>query len=152
MSGGRAGFASLVAACGEAVTLVCCLYENRLPQCARLHLSLDALAPQFPHVRFVRLRASDAFAGFADVGLPALLLYRNGRCIANALSVAAALPAAFSDADVARLLQSKGALELPDGRHWLQSQEQQTRHGHTVRSSAASRQQAEDEDEDEDEA
>ena len=89
-----------------------------------MHLSLQALAPAFPHVLFARIRASDVMAGYADAGLPALMVYRGGHCVANALRIGDALPRAFSDADLVRLLQSQGVLSVPQGQDWQQQQQQ----------------------------
>jgi hypothetical protein len=54
-------------------------------------------------------------AGFREAGLPALLVYKGGQMVTSALRCTAALPKAFTDIDVARLLQAKGILTVPTG-------------------------------------
>lgn len=105
--------------------LSCVDVWQRVEACARLHLSLEALARVFPHILFVRIRCSDALPAYPDAGLPALMLYRGGKCTANALRVSDALPTHFTDADVARMLQSKDVLRLPQGDEWMERAEQQ---------------------------
>lgn len=115
----RSAFAEVVSSVHDQVWVVAHLYSNAVELCARLHFSLDALAASFEHVLFVRVRAGDVMAGFADAGLPAFMLYRGGKCVANALRLGDVLPPHFTDADVARLLQSKQVLQLPDGQEWV---------------------------------
>ena len=115
----RSAFAELVSSVHSHVWLVAHLYSNDVELCARLHFTLDTLAASFEHVLFVRVRAEDVMAGFAEAGLPALMLYRGGLCVATALRLGDILPQHFSDADVARLLQSKQVLHMPDGQEWV---------------------------------
>ena len=121
----RAGFAELVSSVHSHVWVVAHLYSNSVELCARLHFALDALAASFEHVLFVRVRAEDVMAGFAEAGLPAFMLYKDGKCVANALRLGDVLPPHFSDADVARLLQSKNVLQLPDGTEWMEEKKRQ---------------------------
>lgn len=74
--------------------------------CARLNFALEALAPQFPHVRFCRLRSREAMAHYKDAGLPTLLVYKGGKMVTSAVRCTDVLPKHFSDLDVARLLQA----------------------------------------------
>lgn len=108
-------FANLVKSVHELCFVVCHLYQNNLEACVRLNLIFEALAPQFPHVRFCRLRSNEAMAGFKAAGLPALLVYKGGKMVTQALRVTDALPKAFGDLDVAKLLQAKGILTVPTG-------------------------------------
>ena len=133
----RSAFAELVASVHEQVWVVAHLYSNELELCARLHFSLDVLSEAFPHVLFVRVRAADVMSGFALAGLPAFMLYRGGKCEANALRLGDALPAHFSDTDVARLLQSKRVLQLPSGDEWVNEAKQ--RHDSTRAEETASK-------------
>ena len=89
--------------------------SQSLESCARLNFSLEALAPQFPHVRFCRLRSNEAMKGYSNTGLPTLLVYRGGKLVTSAIRCTDALPKHFSDVDVARLLQAKGILTVPTG-------------------------------------
>ena len=127
--------------------------------CARLHLSLSAVCAVFVHVCFVRVAAADVLPHYPLQGLPALLIYRGGRCVANAIRLQDALPARFTDADVARLLQSQEVLSLPQGEDALQrmhqhtADEQQRRRdkrgaagAHTRHAAASTTQGSEDED------
>ena len=89
--------------------------------CARLHLSLTHLAEVFEHVCFVRVSSEDVLPAYPRSGLPALMIYRGGLCVANAIRVVDVLPARFTDADVARLLQSQRVLSVPQGEEWQRS-------------------------------
>lgn len=108
-------FANLVKDVHELCYVVCHLYQNNLESCVRLNLSFEALAPQFPHVRFCRIRSTEAMPGFKNAGLPALLIYRGGQMVTQALRVTDAIPKVFTDIDVAKLLQAKGILTVPTG-------------------------------------
>lgn len=108
-------FANLVKSVHELCYVVCHLYQNNLEACVRLNLIFESLAPQFPHVKFVRLRSNEAMAGFKAAGLPALLVYKGGQMVTQALRVTDALPKVFGDLDVAKLLQAKGILTVPTG-------------------------------------
>ena len=115
----RSAFADCVSSVHSHVCVVAHLYSNAVELCARLHFSLEALAASFDHVLFVRVRAEDVMTGFAEAGLPAFMLYRGGVCVANALRLGDVLPPNFTDADVARLLESKNVLQLPNGAEWV---------------------------------
>src|SRR5688572_27370499 len=49
--------------------------------CAKLHEALEVLAPQFDHIRFVRVQTTDAMKDYSNVGLPALLIARGGKVL-----------------------------------------------------------------------
>lgn len=74
-------------------------------RCTRLHLSFEALAPQFPFVHFARCRASDVFANYSEAGLPTLIAYRAGEQVYAAVRCTDILGEKFSDLDVCKLLQ-----------------------------------------------
>lgn len=46
--------------------------------------------------------------GFKAAGLPALLVYRGGQMLTQALRVTEVMPKRFGDIDVAKLLQASG--------------------------------------------
>lgn len=92
-----------------------CCFPQSLESCARLNFSFEALAPQFPHVRFCRLRSTEAIKGYSNAGLPTLLVYKGGKLVTSAVRCTEVLPKHFSDVDVARLLQAKGILTVPTG-------------------------------------
>jgi hypothetical protein len=48
-----------------------------------LHVCLEELAPQFDHVKFVRIRSDEVFTKgkFSKAGLPTLLVYRGGKMV-----------------------------------------------------------------------
>jgi len=106
-------FARLVKEVHEACFVVCHIYQNSIDACLRLHLSFEALAPQFPHVRFVRLRSTEAMPGFKSAGLPTFLIYKAGELVTSAVRVTDVLPKNFTDVDVAKLLQAKNILRVP---------------------------------------
>lgn len=67
-------FVALLAVC---VSIALCECFQHIEDCVRLNLIFEDLAPQFTHVRFVRLRSQDAKEGFSQEGLPALLTYKG---------------------------------------------------------------------------
>jgi len=81
----------------ELVPILVHVYENDVEACARLHIALEELAPQLPHVRLLRIRASEAFpskertsgglpvhreaGSYSKAGLPTLLVFRDGKMV-----------------------------------------------------------------------
>lgn len=91
------------------------VYENHLESCTRLNLALENVAKQFKHVKFIRVRSSEAMANFKEIGLPAFLVYKGGEMVASALRVTDELPRAFTDSDVVQMLAKRGYLRTPTG-------------------------------------
>jgi len=89
------------------------LYQNYIEACARLHGVFEALAPQFPHVHFMRIVATDAIKNFHDVGLPTLLIYRGEVMKEKLIRVADSLTKDFTDRDVVKLLLSLKVMQRP---------------------------------------
>lgn len=128
-----ADFSSCVKSLHPAVYCITHIYENHLPVCTRLNLVLESLAQQFQHVCFLRIRSADMFTGkkYNEVGLPTVIVYKNGDMVENAVRFSDALPdkgqSTFTDYDVAAVLATKGILKLPTGekevQQWRQREE-----------------------------
>ncbi|GBB93191.1 hypothetical protein RclHR1_02130004 [Rhizophagus clarus] len=67
------------------VCVIVHLYENSIPQCRLLNECLIYLARKFVRAKFLRILASDL--EFDPIGLPALLVYKNGELIANLVKI-----------------------------------------------------------------
>ena len=107
--------ADLVNTNHELVSLVVHVYQNRVVPCIGLHLVLEALAPIFPHVCFVRVRSDEAMKGYSDDGLPTLLIYRGSELKESLIGLAGRLGVTPSDGKVAQLLADHGVLRIPTG-------------------------------------
>jgi len=70
--------ANIVKLENEYVNVVVHLYQNNIEACVKVNLAMEALAPQFPHVHFVRIRSDEAIKKYNIAGLPTILVYRNG--------------------------------------------------------------------------
>ncbi|CEP03181.1 Phosducin thioredoxin-like domain-containing protein [Plasmodiophora brassicae] len=71
-------FISFVEDVDKRTVVLIAMYKPEVRGCARLNLSLAALAKKFTRVRFGRMVISDAVPGFDSAGLPALVAYRGG--------------------------------------------------------------------------
>mmetsp|Transcript_7283 Transcript_7283/g.10306 ORF Transcript_7283/g.10306 Transcript_7283/m.10306 type:complete len:321 (-) Transcript_7283:13-975(-) len=84
------------------------LYEPFITACRTLNQHWDALARSMPHVRFLRLRASTASKTLDSIGLPSIVIYKDGQLQSNLTPVTKDLPESFKAADVCWLLESCG--------------------------------------------
>jgi len=106
-------FAALSKGENEFVNLVVHIYENNLEACVRTNLALEKMAPQFPHVHFVRIRRTEAMPNYSTNGLPTLLVYRNGKLIHSFIRLTDLVgKAKFNEVDLAKFLASKNVLRL----------------------------------------
>lgn len=80
------------------------LYEPYIEVCVRMNFALMNLAEQFPHVRFVRGRASDLLPGYDEYGLSTLILYKAGEQKHVLVRVQDSIGTNFLDRDVVSLL------------------------------------------------
>jgi hypothetical protein len=60
------------------VAIVVHLYEEFVPGCRVTNKLLEPLARKHPHVKFLRIRSTEANEDFDHVALPALLIYMDG--------------------------------------------------------------------------
>ncbi|CAG8468316.1 15342_t:CDS:2 [Cetraspora pellucida] len=67
------------------VCVIVHLYENSIPQCRLLNECLTHLARKFINSKFLRILAHDL--DFDLIGLPAILVYKNGKLIANLVKI-----------------------------------------------------------------
>lgn len=107
--------ASLINKNHELVWIVVHVYENDNAACLALHLSFEALARQFPHTCFIRIRSDAAMKNFHAMGLPTLLLYRGKELKHSLIALYRTLGASPSDRDVAQLLADHDVLRVPTG-------------------------------------
>lgn len=91
------------------------VYENRILPCLALHLTFEHIAPQFPHVQFIRVRADEAMKGYKDAGLPTLLIYTGSQLTESLIGLAPVLGLQPSDMKVVQYLADKGVLKVPTG-------------------------------------
>jgi len=108
-------FAKVINNTHELCYVVAHLYQNHVAMCARLHLCLESLAKQFPQIRFVRIKSSDAMKGYKDVGLPAIMLYRGGKMLESYVRVHEDkhIGKNVTDLTVTRWLSKEGVLKMP---------------------------------------
>lgn len=106
----RAAFIKETEDVHELAWVVVHLYENHLSPCIKLNLILEDLAPQFNHVKFIRVRSTDLVENFASVALPLLMLYRGGKVVKNLPRFHMMLKHKWEDADVVRQLAKEGVL------------------------------------------
>jgi len=94
----------------ELCYVICHVYANHVPACARLHLVLEDVARQFPQVKFLRVRSEDTMSNFHDLGLPCLMIYRGGTCLETFMSVGKEI-GAITDPNVVAFLARHGVLK-----------------------------------------
>jgi len=93
------------------VCVIVHLYENSIPQCRLLNECLIYLARKFVRAKFLRILASDL--EFDPIGLPALLVYKNGKLIANLVKITEQIGEINFDSDtVEEVLIRYGAINI----------------------------------------
>ncbi|CAG8585611.1 1275_t:CDS:2 [Funneliformis caledonium] len=93
------------------VCVIVHLYENSIPQCRLLNECLIHLARKFVGAKFLRILAHDL--EFDPIGLPALLVYKNGELIANLVKITEEIGETNFDADtVEEVLIRYGAINV----------------------------------------
>jgi len=108
-------FAAFVKSVHELTYVVCVLYEiNHLP-CARLHAALEDIASQFTHVRFVRVKSTEAIKGYSAAGIPTMLIYRGGKMVKDFIRVHDLFSAEITTAEVVRFLTAGKILQETTG-------------------------------------
>ncbi|CAH8543265.1 unnamed protein product [Heterobilharzia americana] len=82
-------------------TVVVYIYEYGNKACAKVNTCLEKIFQDYPHVKFCRIRASDAHLShrFSHYGVPAVLVYKNGELIGNMLSITKDLGDEFYPSD-----------------------------------------------------
>eukprot|EP01128_Nolandella_sp_AFSM9_P000254 TRINITY_DN10426_c0_g1_i1.p1 TRINITY_DN10426_c0_g1~~TRINITY_DN10426_c0_g1_i1.p1 ORF type:complete len:274 (-),score=76.34 TRINITY_DN10426_c0_g1_i1:1180-2001(-) len=91
------------------------LYEDYIAPCIRINAILTPLAGRYPRTKFCRIRSKVAQAGFDEVGLPVLLVYRGGELVRSFVHVTDDLPSHFDFDDVHQLLLEHDVVALSDG-------------------------------------
>ncbi|XP_050414387.1 phosducin-like protein [Patella vulgata] len=96
------------------VTVIVHLYEDNISACEAMNGSLLCLAQEYPTVKFCKLKASEARLSykFSELGVPALLIYKNHELIGNLIKLSNHLGDDFYAVDVESYLLEYGF--LPD--------------------------------------
>jgi len=93
----------------ELVYVICHLYENDVKACTKLNLCFENLCKSFPHVRFCRVRSTEAIPGYKRVGLPSLIIYKGGDMVKSFVRVTSSI-GPITDLSVAQFLAKQGIL------------------------------------------
>ncbi|CAH8562803.1 unnamed protein product [Schistosoma curassoni] len=95
-------------------TVIVFIYENGNKSCAKVNTCLEKIYHGYPHVKFCRIRASEAHLSyrFSHRGVPAIVVYKNGELIGNLLSITKDLDLEFYPNDLENYLVEYGF--LPD--------------------------------------
>jgi len=99
----------------EFVNIVVHLYQNNIEACVKVNLAMETLAPQFPHVHFVRIRSDEAIKKYNVAGLPTILVYRNGVLKNSFIRIIDELGINIDATKLAKFLASHNILRLPTG-------------------------------------
>jgi len=111
----KAEWAEAIKHAHELVFIVAHLYENDVASCTKLNLCFESLAPRFPHVRFCRIRATEAVEGYSRAGLPTIILYKGGKMVASFVKVTSQIAGEINDLNVSQFLAKQGVLKDPTG-------------------------------------
>ena len=60
----------------------------RVLGCNVLGHCLEQLAVEYPHVKFLSMRATDCIPGYPDTNLPTVLVYHDGQCARTLVGLA----------------------------------------------------------------
>ncbi|CAG8574306.1 11154_t:CDS:2 [Dentiscutata heterogama] len=86
---------------------------DSIPQCKLLNECLTHLAKKFVHSKFLRILAHDL--DFDPIGLPALLVYKNGKLIANLVKITDEIGETnFDSNNIEEILLRHGALNVTE--------------------------------------
>ena len=92
------------------------VYEDYLLACQRMNKILTSLAARFPHVMFLKLKATEADQTLSHSTLPAFLVYKGGKLVGRAAVDTTKTEFQnenFSEEDVEYLLAAKYKVNLP---------------------------------------
>lgn len=98
---------------GAGVKVVLLLYRDSLKRCAKISLALQKMAEDFQYVKFVQACVDELIEDYADMGLPTLLIFEDGKQLESLVAVhqPSELGEEYSDLDLARYLYQKGILQ-----------------------------------------
>ena len=92
------------------------LYEDYILSCERMNKVLQVLASRYPHINFLKLKATEADQTLSHKALPAFLVYRGGKLAGNVAINTAKTELhneKFTEEDVEFLLVAKYGVNLP---------------------------------------
>lgn len=93
------------------VYVVIHLYEKMIPSCQQMNFCLKYMAQDFPRLKFCCITASQTSDKFRNgVGLPALLIYKDGVLVHNFVEVREEIGADFAVTEIQDLLTRCGIL------------------------------------------
>lgn len=110
---GKFEFVDAVDQANAGTFVVIHLFEDYLLACERMNTILDDLASRFPHVQFLKLRATDADQLLSHKSLPAFLVYRAGNLVSDAVVNFGLDTDKFTAEDVEYMLAKKYGVNLP---------------------------------------
>jgi hypothetical protein len=99
----------------ELTYVVAHVYENHVADCSKLNVCFEELAPQFDHVRFIRVKSTELFKNYSEAGLPTLLICKGGKMIHSFTRVTTNFTKACKTKEVAQFLAGLKVLKMPDG-------------------------------------
>lgn len=92
------------------------IYENDVPACTLLNLVFESVAPQFPHIRFCRIRKTDCLGPTAqNKSLPTVMVYKGETPFKTYPKFVSYIQGEITDLRVAKFLASEGILSMPGG-------------------------------------
>ncbi|CAL8086602.1 unnamed protein product [Calicophoron daubneyi] len=96
------------------VTVVVHIHEQENRACTKVNECFKELCKEYPHVKFCRIRASNAHLSyeFSRSGVPAILVYKKGELIGNLLKITQELGEEIYTNDLENYLIERGF--LPD--------------------------------------
>jgi len=91
------------------------VYEEYINSCKRLNGVFDELAAKFPHVKFLKMEATDASQTLSHRALPAILVYRCAELVHEATERVPSYLGTedFTATEIEWLLASKYGINLP---------------------------------------
>ena len=116
MEVGKYEFVSEVDDADPRTHVVVHLYEEYLFACRRMNEVLASLASRYPHVKFLKLRATEADQTLSHSVLPAFLVYRGGKLCGSAsinTSKSDLADGNFSEEDVEWMLATRYGVQFP---------------------------------------
>eukprot|EP00485_Elphidium_margaritaceum_P005119 CAMPEP_0202696260 /NCGR_PEP_ID=MMETSP1385-20130828/9553_1 /ASSEMBLY_ACC=CAM_ASM_000861 /TAXON_ID=933848 /ORGANISM="Elphidium margaritaceum" /LENGTH=364 /DNA_ID=CAMNT_0049352377 /DNA_START=38 /DNA_END=1132 /DNA_ORIENTATION=- len=102
------------------VWVVVHVYQDYMERCARMNYALGQIAKSYPHIKFMRARSDRlGLDNYPEVGLPTLIVFRNGKQLQNHIAMHTQIAGAFEVKDVEAFLIKNGVMKpvviIPDG-------------------------------------
>uniref|UniRef100_A0A6M2DLJ8 Putative conserved phosducin-like protein n=1 Tax=Xenopsylla cheopis TaxID=163159 RepID=A0A6M2DLJ8_XENCH len=97
----------------KAVTVIIHIFENNVKACKTMNSCLNTLAAEYNNVKFCKIVGSIAglSRSFNNLGVPAILVYKNGQIMGNFVRISDDLGDDFPPSDVESFLIEHGLIE-----------------------------------------